>query len=185
MVLFRLVRTLSITALIAALVFGAGCHKADNSPQQLANQFIKSIGERNQQALDTLLAWDKVAINQYYVGRDHFNRLSLEGQGEVLDSYKELFFTDYLPAASAASYTIDKVYINRDVSNAIIVYESPSQPLKSAEGKNRARKHFTLEMSLYPDRDKWYIVDLNEFIQLNVLRGDYNPEKFYLPEPIP
>ncbi len=168
---------------MAALVLAAGCQRADNSPHQVVEQFVSSVGERNEQVLDTLMAWDEVAINQYYVGRDYFNRLSREEQQGVIDSFREIFFKDYLPAASAASYTIDKVYVDRDISNAIVLFESPSR--RKAAGEKTTRKQFTLKMKLYPDKGKWYIVDLNEFVQLNILRGDYDPKKFYLPEPIP
>jgi hypothetical protein len=184
MVLFsRLPGGLARISMAAFVLFTAGCYRADNSPQQLVEQFVISVNESNQQALDTLLAWDEVAINQYYVGRDYFNRLTQQKQQEVIDSYRELFYRDYLPAASAASYTIDKVYRARDISTSIVVFESPSQ--LSTKGEETARTQFTLKMNLYPDIGKWYIIDLNEFVQLNVLKGDYNPDNFYLSEPIP
>ncbi len=183
MVLFRLAGCLARAVSIVFLLFAAGCYRGENTPQQLAKQFVSSVGESDRQTLDMLMAWDEVAINQYYVGRDYFNTLTREKQREVVDSYRELFYNDYLPAASAASYTIEAVYQAREISTAIIVFESPSR--QRVEGEKPARKQFTLEMSLYPDRGRWYIVDLNEFVHLNVLRGDYNPEKFYLPEPIP
>ena len=183
MVLIRLVNRFIMAAFVSVLIFcAAGCDKVENEPEQVADKFVQSVKLLDTAMLDSLMAWDEVAINQFYVPRNYYNALTEAKQREIVASYKELFFKDYLPVASTVNYTVEHVYIARGSSNAIVSFTSPSQ--EKIVGEKKARKQFLLEMSLYPDRSRWYIIDLNEFVHLIVLKGDYDPDKFYLPEPI-
>ncbi|MBW7996289.1 MAG: hypothetical protein FVQ81_06930 [Candidatus Glassbacteria bacterium] len=179
---YRRISRLAAFAVVYLLVLASSCSKAENDPHQVAEQFIRALHTADSRLLDGLMAWDKVAISQYYVSHGYYDALTPEKQQEVLNSYKEMFFQDYLPAASEGRYSVEVVYIARGSSNAIINTEFG--PQAGGEVKNTEKKRFTLEMSLIESRNRWYIIDLNNFIQLNFLRGDYDLKKFYLPEPI-
>ena len=165
-----------------ALVLTASCTEADNSATQVVDQFITALETRDQALLDGLMEWDEVALNQYYVTRDYYESLNDQQRREMIDSYRGLFFADVFPAAAMVAYVADEVYIARGTGNAIIIATFP--PRQAGEKSKEENQQFNIELSFFKDRNRWYIVDLNDFIQLNMLRGDYDPGTFYLPEPI-
>ena len=168
-------------AVMVFLLAACACSRAENTATQVVDAFIEALHIRNQTMLDTLMAWDSVAIYQYYVSGEYYASLDENSRKGVLDKYRDLFFKDYFPEAAKVEYTAEAVYIARGTGNAIITAEFP--PDQAENGKRREKQQFNLELSLFKDRNRWLIVDLNDFIQLNMLRGDYDPGKFYLPEP--
>ena len=169
-------------ALLAVLLIAVACTKAENNPTQVANQFVKALRTRDEGLMDGLMAWDSVAIYQYYVSGDYYKALDELERKKVVNSYRDLFFKDYFPEAATVAYSIDKVYIDRATCNTLMIASFPRH--QAGNGKQTEKQHFSLEMRLFKDRNRWYIVDLNDFVQLNMLRGDYDRNKFYLPEPV-
>jgi len=165
-----------------ALVLVSGCSKVENDPSKVVDSFIEALRTRDEALLDRQMAWDEVALSQYYVTREYYESLDEQKRKEVVQSYRDLFFKEYFPVAATVTYVAEKVYIARGTSNAILSATFPRH--QAGDGKQEEKQQFNLELSLFKDRNRWYIVDLNDFIQLNMLRGDYDPGKFYLPEPI-
>ena len=158
------------------------CSKADNDPDQVAKQFVSGLESSSRGAFDEIFAWDAIAINDNYVTRDFLDSLQPEKKVETLAAYKNIFYEDYLPLAAKARYTIDKVYIARNICDVIISVSFPENEVKGEMQGEAIRLRISLKLD--PEKKHWYIVNLGDFFNLNLLRGDFDPNKFYLRKPI-
>jgi len=176
----RQARTLLAAAVLSACLM-TSCKVAENTPEQVANQFIAGLQSGSRDMLEGLFAWEDVAIRDYYVDKDYLDSLEPEKKNATIDEFKKTFYEDYVPLAKKARYTLEKVYIARDVCDVIISVSFPGKTTNRGEPVGPER----LRISLRLDREKkhWYIIDLGDFFSLNMLRGDYNPGKLYLPGP--
>ena len=169
-------------ALLAVPLFTFACRDPVNTPNRVAQQFVVAVSTGSSAILDSIVAWDEVVINDYYVTRDFYDAQIPEKQQEIIREYKSKFYTDYLPAAGKVKYTIKGVYVSLGDSDAHIEFSSPG--LAESKAKKSEELEFRIAMRLDSEENRWYIVDLGNFLHLNFLQGDFDPKKLYLPEPI-
>jgi hypothetical protein len=168
--------------LLIALVSLFGCNRALNDPKKVALIFLEGISSGSTAAIDTLVAWDKVLIEDSYTPVDYFKAQSNEKKKEIIQSYREIFFNDKMPSLRNIRYEITALYIARGTADTPIKVTFPPEPpkeLKQREGK------FTLRMMFYPEKKCWYIVNFGNLLRLNTLRGDFDIKHYYLTDSIP
>jgi len=158
------------------------CSEPINNPDRVAQQFVLAVSTGSTAILDSIIAWDEVVVNEYYVTGDFFDAQTPEKKQEIIRDYKRKFYTDYLPAAKKVRYRIKEVYVARNVSDAHIEFSFPGLERSNAEKSEELE--FTVSMKLDSEENRWYIVNLGNFLRLNFLQGDFDPKKLYLPEPI-
>lgn len=168
--------------LLVVPLFSSACREPVNNPDQVAEQFVEAVSTGSTDILDSIVAWEEVMLNNYYVTGDFFSTQTPEKKQEIIRDYKKTFYTDYLPAARKVKYRVKKVYVARDISNAHIEFSFPG--LSRPKAKKSGELEFTITMNLDSELNRWYIVNLGDFLRLNFLQGDFDPNKFYLPEPI-
>jgi len=128
---------------VAVLILAAACGNTENKPTQVVDQFIEALRTGNQDLLDGLMAWDEVAINQYYVSREYYESLDEQKRKAVVASYRELFYKEYFPVAATVTYVAEEVYIARGTSNAIFTAAFPQR--QAGDGKQEEKQQFNLE----------------------------------------
>ena len=172
-----------VISLLAAPIFTSACSRAPvNSPKRVAEQFVLAVSTGSTAILDSIVAWDEVVINEFYVTGDFFNVQTPEKKLEIIQEYKNKFYTDYLPAAGKVKYRVKTVYIARGDSDAYIEFSFPRLP--ESKAKKNEELEFTITMRLDSEENRWYIIKLGNFLRLNFLQGDFDPNKLYLPQPI-
>ena len=176
------VKQATAVSLLVVSLFTSACREPVNNPNRVAEQFVEAVSTGSRAILDSIVAWDKVVINEYYVTGDYFNTQTLEKKQEIIQGYKNKFYTEYLPAAGKVKYRVKKVYVARSDSDAHIEFFFPGLPRSKA--KKSDELEFTITMRLDSEENRWYIVNLGDFLRLNFLQGDFDPNKLYLPEPI-
>jgi len=169
-------------SLLVVLLFTSACRGPVNNPNRVAEQFIEAVSTGSTAILDLIVAWDEVVINDYYVTGDYFNAQTPEKKQEIIRDYKKNFYTDYLPGARKVTYRVKTVYVARNISNAHIEFSFPG--LLQSKAKKSGELEFTIKMRLDSEENRWYIVNLGDFLRLNFLQGDFDPNNFYLREPI-
>jgi len=178
----RLSRTLAVACLI--LLVSSACSRERNTPQEVAEQFLTALAEGSRSTIDTLVAWDKVLLAEGYIAWSIFNQYSPEEKAREIARYKEKFYERDLPLLRLSNYRIQDtrgVVVNRDDSDAFITVS-----FKSHEGTKKQGREFetTLEMKYDPSRRMWVITDFGDLIRINVIEGDFNPDHFYLDQPV-
>lgn len=169
-------------SLLVVSLFTSACRGPVNNPNRVAEQFVEAVSTGSTDILDSIVAWDEVVINDYYVTGDYFNAQTPEKKQEIIRDYKNKFYTDYLPGARKVTYRVKIVYVARNISNAHIEFFFPG--LSQSKAKKSGEPEFTIRMRLDSEENRWYIVNLGDFLRLNFLQGDFDPNNFYLPEPI-
>lgn len=173
----------AVISLLAATIFTSACTRDPfNSPNRVAEQFVLAIRTGSTAILDSIVDWDEVVVNEYYVTGDFFSVQIPEKKQEIIREYKNKFYTDYLPAAGKVKYRIKTVYIARGDSDAHIEFSFPGLP--ESKAKKNEELEFTITMRLDSEENRWYIIKLGNFLRLNFLQGDFDPNKLYLPQPI-
>ena len=168
--------------LLIVLVSLPGCNRRLNDPKGVALIFLEGINRGSNAAIDTLVAWDKVLIEDSYTPQDYFEDQSAEKKKEIIQSYKEIFFNDKMPLLKKASYEITALYIARSLADVPVKVTFPPEPpkdLKQREGK------FSIRLMFYREKKRWYIVNFGNLLRLNTLRGDFNLKHYYLSDSIP
>ena len=171
----------AIPLLVVPLITLA-CRDPVNTPKRVARQFVVAVSTGSTAILDSIVAWDKVVINDYYVTGGFFGAQTPEKQQEIIRDYKNKFYTNYLPAAGKVKYRIKGVYVSLGDSDAHIEFSFPG--LARSKAKKSEELEFRIAMRLDSEENRWYIVNLGNFLNLNFLQGDFDPNKLYLPEPI-
>jgi|GEM_PF-3247851 len=168
--------------LLVVLLFTSACRESVNNPNRVAEQFVEAVSTGSTDILDSIVAWDEVVVNDYYVTGNYFNAQTPEKKQEIIRDYKNKLYTDYLSAATKVRYRVKTVYVTRSISTAHIEFFFPG--LSQSKAKKSGEPEFTIRMRLDSEENRWYIVDLGNFLRLNFLQGDFDPNKLYLPEPI-
>ena len=168
--------------LFVAFVSFSGCNKQLNEPQDVVKFFLQALTSGSYASLDTLVAWDKALINDYYSPADYFNAQSAEKKQELIQSYKQKLFNEDLPLTRGAKYLVKTVYISRGDADANIQITFPQE--WQIKGGKQVKLDFVLRMQFNPGDKRWYIYDFGDIVRLNILKGDFDPGHFYLPKPI-
>ena len=171
-----------VLSLLAVLLFTHACRNQVNTPDRVAEQFLEAITNGSRDILASIIAWDEVVVNDYYVTQDFYSAQTPEKKQQIIREYKQKFYTDYLPGAGKVKYRVKKIFIARSISDAYIEFSFPGQ--SQPEEKKNSKLEFMINMKLDSKENRWYIVDLGDFLRLNFLRGDFDPQRFYLPIPI-
>ncbi len=168
--------------LLIALVSLSGCNRALNDPKGVVLMFLEGISRGSKVAIDTLVAWDKVLIEDSYTPQDYFEDQSAEKKKEIIQSYKEIFYNDKMPLLKKARYEIKTIYIARSLADVPVKVTFPPEPpkdLKQREG------NFSMRLIFNSEKKRWYIVNFGNLLHLNTLRGDFNLKHYYLSDSIP
>jgi len=168
--------------LMASLLLFPGCWGPGNKPHKVVKEFLLAVNQDSKRGIDSLVAWDKVLINDYFVTRDYFKAATPEKKREIIQDYKNKFYQDYLPLIRQGSYEVKTVFVSRGDSDALIQLTFPRR--LSKKGNKEIKFDFRLRMQLIPERKRWLITDFGDLLRLHFLQGDFNPDSFYLSKPI-
>ena len=175
-------RTLVLGCLI--LISGSACSREKNTPREVAEQFLAAVAEDSRSAIDTLVAWDKVLLAEGYITWNIFNQYSPEEKTREIARYKEKFFEKDLPLMRLSNFRISSkrgVVINRDDSDVFVKVVFTG----NEETKKQGREFETsLELKFYPSTQKWFITNFGDLVRINMIKGDFDPDRFYLDKPV-
>ena len=90
-------------ALAFLFILNLACRDPENNPHRLADLFVMSVETSSMDILDSIMDWNEVVINDYYVTRDFFIAQTTENKEKIVDDYKERLLSDFLPSAAKAS----------------------------------------------------------------------------------
>ena len=154
------------------------------TPQEVAEQFLAAVTEGSRSAIDTLVAWDKVLLAEGYITWNIFNQYSPGEKAREITRYKEKFFEKDLPLMRLSNCRISSkrgVVINRDDSDVFVKVVFTG----NEETKKQGREFETsLELKFYPSTQKWFITNFGDLVRINMIKGDFDPDRFYLDRPV-
>jgi adenine specific DNA methylase Mod len=87
--------------------------------------FLEGISRGSNAAIDTLVAWDKVLIEDSYTPQNYFEEQSAEKKKEIIQSYKEIFFNEVL-----AQDEINRLFDPKVLTNFMRYTAKGKQPVK-------------------------------------------------------
>ncbi|MEA1996041.1 MAG: hypothetical protein U9N45_00295 [Gemmatimonadota bacterium] len=174
-----MLRSISILFLLLACT---ACNRSGNNPRRLVDRFLEAVRDGSMETLDNLVDWKGVVVTSGYVTGSYFSAQQDEKKNEITEAFKIKFSSDCMPLITRSVYRVKSVYVSRDDCDARIEITFPED---SQHERNEPNKHdFTLRMKLDRERGKWYITDFGDLINLHILRGDFDPEHFYLSKPV-
>jgi hypothetical protein len=175
-------RTLVLGCLI--LFSGSACSREKNTPQEVAEQFLAAVTEGSRSAIDTLVAWDKVLLAEGYITWSIFNGYSPEEKAREITRYKEKFFEQDLPLIRLSNCRISSkrgVVVNRDDSDVFVKVVFTANEKTKKQGREFET---SLELKFYPSTQKWFITNFGDLVRINMIKGDFDPDRFYLDRPV-
>ncbi len=178
----RCKRALVLGCLI--LISGSACSRERNTPREVAEQFLVALAEGSRSAIDTLVAWDKVLLAEGYITRNVFNLYLPEEKAREIARYKEKFFEQDLPLLRLSNYRIPRkrgVVVNRDDSDVFIKVVFTGNERTKKQGREFET---SLELKFDPLTQKWFITDFGDLVRINMIEGDFDPDRFYLDKPV-
>jgi hypothetical protein len=150
----------------------------------VAGQFLAAVAESSRSAIDTLVAWDKVLLAEGYITWNIFNQYSPEEKAREIARYKEKFFEKDLPLMKLSNCRISSkrgVVINRDDSDVFVKVVFTANEKTKKQGREFET---SLEMKFYPSTQKWFITNFGDLVRINMIKGDFDPDRFYLDKPV-